>query len=549
VIGFGSWRRQGEHWIWLNAMAIALCVIMVFGLVFMIAFRGLAYFWPADLAQYVYLEHDRQELVVGEVSEEVVVSDPSGTQEGFQDKEERKRIKLKVGNRDLYGSDFRWIWFDQIKETAYPADLIAVEREEWGNFYGFFEGLTNSEGEIIAGGNYEDLLDLLPAIKDYRSGIARITHDEINRINAKHERLRLERREAELKRKANASQLEDFAERKARLDREYMEAEARLLSLESDFESLGGVILRAANGEKREIRLNQVYKVWKPNAMSLIAKIGAYISNIWGFLSENPREANTEGGVFPAIFGTVVMVFLMTVVTTPMGVVAAIYIREYARQGVVIRLVRICVNNLAGVPSIVYGVFGLGFFVYFIGGSIDQLFYPEALPAPTFGSAGVLWASLTLAILTLPVVIVSAEEGFARIPGSVREGSMALGATKFETIFKVLLPMSTPAIMTGMILAIARAAGEVAPLMLVGVVKLAPDLVVDGTAPFIHLDRKFMHLGFHIYDVGFQSPNVDASTPLVYATAFLLLLVIIVLNITAIMVRNRLRERYKQLDM
>jgi len=213
-----------------------------------------------------------------------------------------------------------------------------------------------------------------------------------------------------------------------------------------------------------------------------------------------------------------------------------------------IRAIRISVNNLAGVPSIVYGVFGLGFFVYVLGGSIDELFFPEALPAPTFGSPGILWASLTLAILTLPVVIVATEEGLSRVPRTIREGSLALGATKAETLWRTVLPMASPAMMTGLILAVARAAGEVAPLMLVGVVKLAPSLPVDGNFPFVHLERKFMHLGFHIYDVGFQSPNVEAARPLVYATALLLVIIIIALNFFAIRLRNRLREKMRGLE-
>ncbi len=182
-------------------------------------------------------------------------------------------------------------------------------------------------------------------------------------------------------------------------------------------------------------------------------------------------------------------------------------------KGPFTRLVRIAVNNLAGVPSVVYGVFGLGFFVYFLGGSIDQLFFKESLPTPTFGTPGLLWASLTLAILTVPVVIVATEEGLSRVPRAIREGSLALGATKAETLWRTVLPMTASAMITGLILAVARAAGEVAPLMLVGVVKLAPSLPLDTNAPFLHLDRKFMHLGFHIYDVGFQSPNVEAARP------------------------------------
>jgi phosphate transport system permease protein len=222
--------------------------------------------------------------------------------------------------------------------------------------------------------------------------------------------------------------------------------------------------------------------------------------------------------------------------------------REYAKPGLVSRIIRISVNNLAGVPSIVYGVFGLGFFVYVLGGSIDELFFPAALPAPTFGSPGILWASLTLALLTLPVVIVATEEGLSRVPRTIREGSLALGATKAETLWRMVLPIASPAMMTGLILAVARAAGEVAPLMLVGVVKLAPSLPLDGNLPFLHLERKFMHLGFHIYDVGFQSPNVEAARPLVYATALLLVIIIVVLNLFAIRLRNRMRERLRGLE-
>ncbi len=301
-------------------------------------------------------------------------------------------------------------------------------------------------------------------------------------------------------------------------------------------------------GELVTMPMSKVLDVVWPNDMSLPAKVGHWFHQIGKFVSDDPREANTEGGVFPAIFGTVFMVFLMAIIVTPLGVVAAVYLHEYAGKNSLTKIIRIAVINLAGVPSIVYGVFGLGFFVYTLGGSLDQLFYPEALPSPTFGSPGVIWSALTLAILTLPVVIVSTEEGLARIPSTIRQGSLALGATQAETLWRIVLPMASPAIMTGLILAIARAAGEVAPLMLVGVVKLAPTLPMDGNFPYLHVERKFMHLGFHIYDVGFQSPNVEAARPLVYATSFLLVTVIVGLNLTAIGIRNHLREKFRSLE-
>ena len=281
-----------------------------------------------------------------------------------------------------------------------------------------------------------------------------------------------------------------------------------------------------------------------PNRMGLWDSSRKFVRNAWAFLSTNPREANTEGGIFPAIFGTAVMTIIMSMAVMPFGVMAAIYLREYAFQGSFVRAVRIAVNNLAGVPSIVFGVFGLGFFVYLSGSSIDRLFFSDSLPTPTFGTGGILWASLTLALMTVPVVIVATEEALAAVPRGAREGSLACGASKWQTIQRVVLPASLPGILTGLILAMARGAGEVAPLMLVGVVKLAPSLPVDAVFPFVHLERKFMHLGFHIYDLGFQSPDSEAAKPMVYATTLLLIALVILLNLAAIFLRERLRKKY-----
>jgi phosphate transport system permease protein len=297
-------------------------------------------------------------------------------------------------------------------------------------------------------------------------------------------------------------------------------------------------------GKEKTFPVGGIVKAWRPNQMSVWAKIRMYAENFWGVLTEEPREANTEGGIFPAIFGTVMMVLIMSIVVVPFGVLAAVYLKEYARQGLLTRLIRIAVNNLAGVPSIVFGVFGLGFFVYAVGGSIDQLFFSASLPNPTFGTGGLLWASLTLALMTVPVVIVATEEGLSAVPREYREGSLGLGATKLESLIRVVLPCAMPGILTGLILAVSRATGEVAPLMLTGVVKLAPALPVDSLFPYVHLDRKFMHLGFHIYDVGFQSPNVEAAKPMVYVTTLILVLVVLLLNMTAIALRTRMRKRY-----
>ena len=286
-------------------------------------------------------------------------------------------------------------------------------------------------------------------------------------------------------------------------------------------------------------------RFYPANDLSSGEKWSIYLSRWVEFITGPPREANTEGGVLPALVGTLTMMVLLSLAVAPFGVVTALYLREYARQGPLVSFIRICVNNLAGVPSIVYGVFGLGFFCYIVGGSIDQLLFPEKLPAPTFGTGGMLWASLTLALLTVPVVIVATEEALSAVPRSMREGSLACGASKWQTISRIVLPRAAPGIMTGLILAMARGAGEVAPLMIVGVVKLAPDLPIDLTAPFVHLERSFMHLGFHIYDVGFQSRNSEAGRPMVFVTTLLLITLVLILNAFAIFVRNRLKKSYQ----
>jgi phosphate transport system permease protein len=316
---------------------------------------------------------------------------------------------------------------------------------------------------------------------------------------------------------------------------EAQEEKDKGLGVDLVFETHGGSQLIVKSGE--------IVHMWRPNSMSMPTKVGHYVSGVVGFLVDNPRESNTEGGVWPALFGTCMMVLIMSIVVTPFGVIAAVYLHEYAKQGPIVRAIRVAVANLAGVPSIVFGLFGLGFFIYTVGGTIDQVFFSSSLPTPTFGTGGILWASLTLALLTLPVVIVATEESLAAVPAANREGSLALGATKWETIRRVVLPASGPGIMTGLILAVARGAGEVAPLMLTGAIKLAPQMPFDGDWPFFHFDRKFMHLGFHIYDLGFQSPNVEAAKPMVYATTLLLLLLVVVLNVTAIRLRTVMRRR------
>ena len=550
-----SYVKSGQPYVWLTAAAISVAFIITVSLVALTAARGLPHFWPADILRADYVEPGVEPVpVLAEIVSDEEVTTARLISAGMKldaSKPSHTRDLVKVGNRDLNGADFRYLLDEWIVNRSLPHDVVVLERMEWGNFHGYLSAVKQ-QGKALAEGEaaWMAYLPLQQRANDLRDKLRAIEKKEIGAINYKLERVRLDGKRLGLDGKTPTNAPEQFKqlnERKAELDGEYQTLRDRLTALNTEM-ARDSLVLKSVDGKELELPLSKVVRGYRPNEMNLVSKFGLYFVKLWEFVSDDPREANTEGGIFPAIFGTVMMVLLMSVFVTPFGILAALYLREYAQQGAVTQIIRIAVNNLAGVPSIVYGMFGLGFFVYFLGGNIDKLFYAESLPSPTFGTPGILWSSLTLAILTLPVVIVATEEGLARIPRSLREASLALGATKAETLWKVVLPMASPAMMTGLILAIARAAGEVAPLMLVGVVKLAPTLPLDGNFPFEHLERKFMHLGFHIYDVGFQSPNVEAARPLVYATSFLLVLVIILLNVSAIRIRNRLREKYKALD-
>ena len=545
-----KWFSRGEHWIWFSSSAVSVSVVLVFGLLGMIAFKGLSHFWAHEVISYELKGSNGQvEQLVGELHDTKIKFVPTAADP--QIKDEIPEYLVKVGNRDVYGIDFRWINSTNVNESATKLadNVMVIERYEWGNVYGQLDSIRVN-GQIVAEG--DQVLPKLAELTDRGGELYDQIHQfekiEIGGINYQIEDLRLEQKKLEANGEFNdEARLELESQRKV-LNKQFEALQVDIQKLYQESNGLGQVVLNIAGGKQIAVQIKQIVRYWQPNNMGAFEKLGFFFGSIGHFLADDPREANTEGGVFPAIVGTITMVLLMTVLVTPMGVLAAVYMSEYAKEGPLLRMVRISINNLAGVPSIVFGIFGLGFFVYIIGGSIDDLFYSYAAPTPVFGTPGLLWASLTMALLTLPVVIVSTQEGLSRIPRALREGGLALGATKFETIIKIVLPMATPAIMTGLILAIARAAGEVAPLMLVGVVKLAPALPIDFNEPFIHLENKFMHLGFHIYDVGFQSPNVEASQPLVYATSLLLVAIIVSLNLGAIMIRNRLRERYKALD-
>ncbi|WP_129139723.1 phosphate ABC transporter permease PstA [Modicisalibacter coralii] len=509
------WRTSGEGgWPWLAAGGVAVSLLMVVALLMLIAGRGLAHFWPASLERVTLADGA---VIAGEPVRHVTTRDG------------RDEWLYRTGNRDLDGRTWRWLEAGDIVSRTRPGDLLELQRERWGPFIGRLVAVREADTTVI----------------DATAGSARrwqALETRLARARALRETIETRRREtiAPLARQLAAGTAS--AEQRAAFER----ARDALTGLREAL-ARDSLVLESVDGRRLEQPLATVLDAWRPNAMGTLDKLGLWGRRVWAFLSEGPRSANGSDGVWPAIFGTVLLVLLMSLLVTPFGVLAAVYLHEVARQGPVTRAVRIAVRNLAGVPSIVYGVFGLGVFVYGIGGTLDRWFFSEALPSPTFGTGGLLWAALTLALLTLPVVIVATEEGLARIPDHQREGALALGATHYETLTRVVLPMAMPAMLTGVILAVARAAGEVAPLMLVGVAKLAPQLPVDGEFPYLHLDGKFMHLGYHIYNLGFQSADAEQALPLVYATALLLVAVIVVLNLTAIFLRHHLRQRHRAL--
>ncbi len=522
--------KTGNPYIWLSGGTLTISLLMIFGLVTLIMIKGLGIFWPHNISMFMLNDNS---VVIGEIVKE----------EPIPHIENAFRTKLKVGNRDVYGMDFRWIDNSNIVSRDNPPTALTVERREWGNMYGFLKGLKHDNG--IDPISLTEVKPLLKESLNLYKRIRRIEKKDIGKINYKMEKYRLTLKGLERQPQSTntLNKIASIKTKVVKLEELYNNKVDILTNLYTTAKDNELVIQLAGGGEKT-LPVFQIIRIYDPNKMGIYKKSCFYVQKFWEFVSAEPREANTEGGVFPAIFGTVTMVFIMTLVVTPLGVLTAVFLREYTSDNIFSRIVRISVNNLAGVPSIVFGVFGLGFFIYFIGGGIDKIFYSEALPTPTFGTGGILWASLTLSLLTVPVVVVATEEGISAVPKSLKEASYALGATKFETLWRVILPQATPGILTGVILAMARAAGEVAPLMITGVVKLAPSLPVDGYSPFIHLERKFMHLGFHIYDVGFQSPNVEAALPMVYTTTLTLLLTVLILNIIAIVVRNKLRKRY-----
>jgi len=547
-------RARGEPALWSLGGALAIGIIMIASFLLLVFWNGFSTFIPKPIAVVTDVdgtvtagEPFRSEVF--KPSADIMAKVSAAWQERIKAADGYAgRTLYRTGNFDLYGDDFRWISDFEAVKVEHPKNMMFVERMEWGPFVGSVKSFKIDGTEQL----FTTLEDPKFAkthadARDRAEDIRALERGGIGDINRELEEDRLDLRRIELKSGRNSPEYQAAQTRLAAhdedLSREYARLSAEVQKLR-DQNALNTLTLADVNGREKTIEFAALVRIYAANDMGFADKTTVYFSRWAEFLADEPREANTEGGVFPAIFGTAAMTILMAIAVAPFGVITALYLREYAKQGKLVAFVRISVNNLAGVPSIVYGVFGLGFFAYVFGGSIDALFYPEHLPNPTFGTGGLLWSALTLALLTVPVVIVSTEEALAAVPRSMREGSLACGASKWQTIKYIVLPRALPGIMTGVILAMARGAGEVAPLMLVGVVKLAPELPVDGVFPFVHLERSFMHLGFHIFDVGFQSRNAEAGKPMVFVTTMLLIALVTVVNATAIVVRNRLKRRF-----
>jgi phosphate transport system permease protein len=551
-----SIRPKGEALVWFTGMGLGVGILLIIGLLGIILKNGLSMFWPDTIYQVELVENSNAGPRNGQDFAGAIAL------ERYKRLQEEgvaltREFQFFTGNKEVYGQMYHFVDSAEIVRDEAgtprftPADgILQLERIEFGDALGYPIAIDLADGSSVTDPEAlrSTLFETIEASNQRLKAYTKIEKNQIGRINGKMESIRLEQRalREELGETAaeSSEKMQQLSAQREQLQAEYDElaAEARALR---DRRAEDSIRLRLPSGEERRIGFENITQAHFPNEMSLPGKVGFFLKQIGRFVSEAPREANTEGGIFPAIFGTFVMTLLMSIAVMPFGVVAAIYLREYASQGVIVRAVRISVNNLAGVPSIVYGVFGLGFFVYVLGGSIDELFFSKRLPTATFGTGGILWASLTLALMTVPVVIVATEEALSAVPRGMREAALACGASKWQTIQRIVLPASAPGILTGLILAMARGAGEVAPLMLVGVVKLAPTLPLDGEFPFVHLDRKFMHLGFHIYDLAFQSPDSDAAKPMVFATTLLLIVLVIVLNLSAITIRNHLRRKYK----
>ncbi|RLE31787.1 MAG: phosphate ABC transporter permease PtsA [Acidobacteria bacterium] len=522
--------------IWASALATGVILTMLAVLIGIVAVNAFGWFWPAEIIEVNLIDGSR---VIGPAVQSEVL--PSGMGE---------RTKFKIGSRDIDGRDFRWIDDNDISSLHSHPEVVRVERSEYGDVFGHLTTINDTSGRLIDPSDTRALQAMLQNGQNLRRQRRKLLEERetIRRpLTQIEEKLALKERSANARSRGTQQEIVTLELRRQKVEARLlpkMEGTDRAVA-DIDAELRRGLLVIDTGRGDVTVALADVINVSFPNDLSFAGQVWETLKRGVQFLVAEPREANTEGGIYPALFGTILLVLLMTLAVVPLGVVTAVYMTEYARKGWLLNLATQAVHNLAGVPSIVFGMFGLGFFNCVVGGTLDRWLYADRLPTPTFGTGGIFWASLTLALLTLPVVVVASREGLLAVPRDWRDGSRALGSTQWQTLRTIILPAAMPGILTGVILAIGRAAGEVAPLMLTGAVKLAPSLPLDGSAPFLHLDRKFMHLGFHIYDVSMQSPNVEAAKPMAFATTLVLLALVAGLNLGAIVIRRRLQKAYR----
>lgn len=513
----------GEQWLkFLSALAQSLVIVILFGLLFLVVTQGLRYFWPQSIAEVEY----RQPVGADAGTSQIIkVFAYSSKDEYVEDLQGRVWLHLDTWATPRNRTQLLLEHTDIVAKT-FPNGLARID---------FNDGRFVLAQPIALNVKLKNLsISQLPSVN---SEIQQLL-DEKSVLNSG-EMLRINTSIAQLRNNG----VPQSAPALVSLNQRFLFIRSKINTIEQSLQQFKMQLL-LASGETTVIELQNIRLMSFPNDINSWQKLIVFKNNLSLFLSEDMRNANQSGGVFPAIFGTILMVFLMTLIVSPLGIMAAIYLTEYAPNNSVVSIIRLAVSNLAAVPSVVYGVFGLGFFVYQIGGNIDSLFYADKLPTPTFGTPGLLWASLTMALLTLPVVIVATEEGLKRVPMGLRKASYALGATRYETIRRIVLPVASSSLMTGVILAIARAAGEVAPMLMVGAVMYAPELPIDDQFPYLHLERQFMHLGVLIYDGAFQGQSTHQGAGIMFASCLFLLIVVLILNFLAITVRSRLQLRF-----
>ena len=541
---FSNLMAHGEPWVWLMSGSLAIAITMVIGLLLFITARGSIHFWPRPLYEITKLNGEK---FLGEV-----ISRESQLENVSADQTVDERVLVRAADPRTASTHYTWFDDKNITSIQRPQFATVVERFEGGRFHGFpvcllKDGIATGNSPEVAWQQYQEIS---PTIQKRFREANRIDRLRRGDLQKRLRDARLALFNARLKHGENHPIVEYVKNEEQKISKEVTEISGLLdkkMAVLRKANSSWQFEFKTVNGQSATFPVEEIIQAWQPNNIGLFGMLHVYGARWWKFLSDNPREANSAGGVFPAICGTVSMTLIMALLVAPFGVLAALYLREYAADNSLTVAIRIAINNLAGVPSIVYGAFGLGFFCYGAGGWIDETFFSASLLAdnqPTFGTGGLLWASLTLALLTLPVVIVATEEALAAVPNSMREGSYACGGSKWQTIRRIVLPRALPGIMTGLILAMARAAGEVAPLMLVGVKKVALDLPIDTSFPFIHPEREFMHLAYLVYDIGFQSSNSQAAKPMVFTITLLLVAIIAMLNIAAIYLRSKLKQRY-----